>query len=55
MGKDEITPENSVEETGGPESPARRVMLRRLAKGGAVIPVAAVVFNSSKSVAAASP
>lgn len=54
MAKDDFqTDEMSVEENNGPESPARRDMLRRLAKGGAVIPVAAVIYNASTTVAAA--
>lgn len=44
----------SVEGTDGLESSARRDVLRRLAKGGAVVPIAAVVYNASTTVAAAS-
>ena len=42
-----------VENTDGPESPDRREMLRRLARGGAVLPVAVVVYNASTTVATA--
>jgi len=34
-------------------SPERRNMIRRLAKVGAVLPVAAVIYNASSTVAAA--
>lgn len=35
------------------ESPKRRDMIRRLAKAAAVVPVAAVIYNASTTVAAA--
>lgn len=41
--------------TNGPESPERRELLRRLAKGGAALPAAAVVFTASKAVAVSCP
>jgi hypothetical protein len=38
----------------GPTSPERRNMIRRLVKAGSVLPVAAVIYNASATVAAAS-
>lgn len=37
----------------GLASPERRDMIRRLVKAGAVVPVAAVIYNASTTVAAA--
>lgn len=40
-------------EAEAPESPERREMIRRLAKAGTVVPVAAVIYNATTTVAAA--
>lgn len=54
-----MTKENKSHEAGfktvsdGPTSPERRKMILRLVKAGAVVPVAAVIYNASATVAAA--